>query len=139
MKRRIIAMTAVFALSICLTGQQGKVSAAGDPTVSVAKSGNADSIEGDNKVDVEGQVAQDSSLAGTSSDAETKSSEETKASASSKSAVAKVGGTVTDTTGKSVKTGDVLASSRALTVLFVGIGFLFLVLKKRNHQETDRG
>lgn len=134
MKRKMKITIPVILLSLCLTGIKAPYAeASGYNSVRVAENGEADGIAADQDVAVDGALdgpeASDVPV--------TKPSTETSITIpDTKASVTQIGGTVAEATGKTVKTGDVLSSSRILAVLLIGVGALFLLFKRKNEREA---
>jgi len=126
MKRGIKSILLASLLILSVMGRKTQQAYASDQSsVRVAESGDQDNVGGKGDVDVSGEMKKDAVDIKTSTTTYYQTSTGT---------TQKIGGKVIDTTGKNIKTGDVLTSAKTLTVLFLGVGCLFLIMGKRKQQ-----
>ena len=130
MKREMKIVVMCFLFILILAGMKNQRVYAEE--LKVAKSGDVESMDGEKPVDVEGNMTsptQGGSTIATSA---------TSTTTSRTTPTTNIGGKLVDTSGKNVRTGDVLTSARTLAILFLGMGCMFLIMKKKNDKESVR-
>jgi len=125
MKQRIKVVLFSLLLVLNLTlGMTPKLYAANELTqLSVNKSvkGDSGNFAGDGDVDVGGEIETNSATDGSSA---------------ATSSTTQIGGKVTDVTGKNIKTGDILATTKTFAILFLGVGCIILIMKRKKNQDS---
>jgi len=128
MKRGITSVLLASLLILSVTmGKTQQAYASDQSSVREAESGDKDNLEGKSDVDVSGEMKKTPSTEETTetSTVETKSISSTQ-----------IGGKLIDTSGKNIKTGDVLTSVKTLAILFLGVGCVFLIMRKKKNRDS---